>query len=360
VKLGIPRALYSFYHFPLWRRFLDELGVEILLSPPTDREIIDAGVRLSPPEICLPVKAYLGHVAWLRSRCDAVLLHRMVCVKEGRRVRFGCPKAMCLPDLVRATVPGLPQVIEVIQDERAMTIRETYTRMAREVTGRNGVAAALQRARLEQDRVDALLREGMPFTEIWNRKDRGRGTGDGKRADSAGLRSSVSGPLRIGVVGHPYLIFDRALGLSLTDKLEALGVNALYTTSALGQEGTGKGKGRGSSSTFSSTSTSSDAFPEPCRYREMHWFYETELLDGAWQFLSRNGHPHQVDGLLLVSSFACGTSAVINELIMREMAHPDIPVITIMLDEQTAEAGLATRLEAFVDMVKHRHDSRHS
>jgi len=49
VKLGIPRALYSFYHFPLWRRFLDELGVEILLSPPTDREIIDAGVRLSPP-----------------------------------------------------------------------------------------------------------------------------------------------------------------------------------------------------------------------------------------------------------------------------------------------------------------------
>jgi predicted nucleotide-binding protein (sugar kinase/HSP70/actin superfamily) len=330
------------------------LGVEILLSPPTDREIIDAGVRLSPPEICLPVKAYLGHVAWLRNRCDAVMLHRMVCVKEGKRVRFGCPKAMCLPDLVRATVPGLPQVIEVIQDERALTVRETYTRMAREVTGRNGVAAAWQKARLEQDRVDVMLREGMPFTEIWNKEDGGRGTNtiDDYRLKITDWRvkpinhQSVicnhqlpfagSGRLRIGVVGHPYLIFDRALGLSLPDKLEALGVDACYTASALGP----------------------GAFPEPSRYREMHWFYETELLDGAWQLLNRNGHPHQVEGLLLVSSFACGTSAVINEVIMREMAHPDIPVTTIMLDEQTAEAGLATRLEAFVDMVKHRLVSR--
>ncbi|MEG3070657.1 MAG: hypothetical protein RQM92_07405 [Candidatus Syntrophopropionicum ammoniitolerans] len=34
--------------------------------------------------------------------------------------------------------------------------------------------------------------------------------------------------------------------------------------------------------------------------------------------------------------------------------HGDIPFMTLMIDEHTGEAGMTTRLEAFVDMVRRR------
>jgi predicted nucleotide-binding protein (sugar kinase/HSP70/actin superfamily) len=66
-----------------------------------------------------------------------------------------------------------------------------------------------------------------------------------------------------------------------------------------------------------------------------------------------------VSGLLLVSSFACGTSAVTNELI-RLMVHDsgrEIPVLQLLFDEHTGEAGLATRLESFIDVIRMRRRS---
>jgi predicted nucleotide-binding protein (sugar kinase/HSP70/actin superfamily) len=83
----------------------------------------------------------------------------------------------------------------------------------------------------------------------------------------------------------------------------------------------------------------------------LNWYYELELLAAAHRLLE----VEKVDGLLLVASFACGTGAVTNEYIHRAAVHTyRVPTILLLLDEHTGEAGLVTRVESFVDLLRLR------
>jgi predicted nucleotide-binding protein (sugar kinase/HSP70/actin superfamily) len=123
------------------------------------------------------------------------------------------------------------------------------------------------------------------------------------------------------------LLDDRVLSLDLLEKLRALGAEPV---SAELQVAESNGRIR-------------PAFMP-------NWLFEKELIDGALALVSHG----MVDGLLLAASFACGTSAVTNELIRRAVEKSDrsVPVVSIVLDEHSAEAGLLTRLESFVDIIR--------
>jgi len=337
--IGIPRGLHAYSHYPMWQRFLSVVGVETLASPLTTRDILAAGVKLAPSEICLPVKAYLGHVEWLRSRCDAILIPRVVCLKQDGRTRFGCPKALALPDLVRALISPLPRIIELNLDERLETAGKSYLGLARLLNPDHKGKSAFEQGILEQAEADQRLRSGAAFATFWQGADPPHesagpaATGTSQKTIS-GPRSPAPVPrpltpvLRIGIIAHSYLLFDSALSINLKEKLENLGAQVLTPV----------------------TVPETAAFPASARTREICWYYEQELLRSAGYLLADG----RVDGLLLVSSFSCGTSAVINEVIDRELNHAGTPMSTLLLDEHTAEAGLSTRLEAFVDLVRHR------
>ena len=77
VKIGIPRSLY-YYHFnDLWINFFEYLNIEFLISPKTNKEILDLGLKYSNDEMCLSLKNYIGHVAYLKDKCDYILIPRI-------------------------------------------------------------------------------------------------------------------------------------------------------------------------------------------------------------------------------------------------------------------------------------------
>jgi len=55
-----------------------------------------------------------------------------------------------------------------------------------------------------------------------------------------------------------------------------------------------------------------------------------------------------------MSAFACGPDSFIGELLQQESARSErkVPFMTIVVDEHTGEAGVLTRLEAFMDVVE--------
>ena len=113
IKVGIPYALYFYEYYPLWEEFLSRLGVEVILSKPTNKNILDLGIRSSLSEICLPVKVFIGHVLSLTEQVDYILIPRMVCIEKGA---FFCPKIIGLPDMVKASIPSVSPVISPIVD----------------------------------------------------------------------------------------------------------------------------------------------------------------------------------------------------------------------------------------------------
>jgi Uncharacterized protein conserved in bacteria len=59
-----------------------------------------------------------------------------------------------------------------------------------------------------------------------------------------------------------------------------------------------------------------------------------------------------IDGIIYVSSFACGIDSVVMELIKERIG--EFPLLILKIDEQTGEAGFNTRIEAFIDMIERR------
>ncbi|MEA2086489.1 MAG: acyl-CoA dehydratase activase-related protein, partial [Candidatus Caldatribacteriota bacterium] len=115
LRIGLPQALLYYEYFPLWKNFLEGLGVEVINSGPTTKEILDLGVKSAISEVCFPVKVFYGHVMSLKDRVDYLFIPRLVCVEKGA---YFCPKFLGLPDMVKSSLSPLPPLIEPTIDIR--------------------------------------------------------------------------------------------------------------------------------------------------------------------------------------------------------------------------------------------------
>jgi predicted nucleotide-binding protein (sugar kinase/HSP70/actin superfamily) len=64
------------------------------------------------------------------------------------------------------------------------------------------------------------------------------------------------------------------------------------------------------------------------------------------------------DGIIQLLPFGCMPENIATSIIPRLQQEHDIPVLTLAFDEQTGRAGMTTRVEAFLDLLNARRDSR--
>ena len=73
IRIGIPRGLLYYRDYILWKTFFEGIGCTLILSPPTNKGIIDKGGNISIDESCLPAKIYLGHVKELSQKFTDII-----------------------------------------------------------------------------------------------------------------------------------------------------------------------------------------------------------------------------------------------------------------------------------------------
>jgi len=66
--IGIPRALIYYYQGPLWTAFLGSLGLSVVFSENSEDVIQQGNLKAASSEVCLPMKALIGHVDQLSRR----------------------------------------------------------------------------------------------------------------------------------------------------------------------------------------------------------------------------------------------------------------------------------------------------
>ena len=304
--VGIPRALlYHRYHEP-WRAFFEALGARVVVSPPTDRATLDQGSRRLVADTCLPVKAYMGHVAALAGRCDHVFVP---CVRSVRPGTHNCAKLLGLADLVRAAVPEVPALIDPDIDgaRGARTLHAAARRAARPLTGN---PLRIERA------LRLALRHVCEPLEV----------GDASEWAGGG------GPV-VAVVGHAYLLFDDYLSHRLLHILIRLRAS-VRTPRHL---------------TVDEKRTGLEGLA--CA---PYWAYEDEILGAGGHFLHS-----EVDGVVAVSALGCGPDSLMMEVLRRHARALGKPFMCLVLDEHTSQGGLLTRLEAFLDMLQRKRPRRH-
>ncbi|MBR6126961.1 hypothetical protein IKQ21_04675 [bacterium] len=63
---------------------------------------------------------------------------------------------------------------------------------------------------------------------------------------------------------------------------------------------------------------------------------------------------HGIDGVIHLMPFSCMPEIVSQNILSKVSREENIPVLSLVLDEQTGKAGYITRIEAFIDLVKRR------
>ncbi|MCL2338091.1 MAG: acyl-CoA dehydratase activase-related protein [Firmicutes bacterium] len=313
IKVGIPRALLYYYYHPQWVTFLRRLGLETVLSRETSRGLLEQGLKSTVDEACLPVKLAVAHVLDLRGRVDYIWLPRIV---STARKEYICPKFLGLPDMVRHSVDNLPPVIDTTLNlyRQGSSPADFYFQAGRYFT-RNPVkiimAYQASVKALEEHRT-ATQQEAPPAGA------------DTLSDDSAGSNITVA------VIGHPYVLYDHYISMNMIKRLQKNGVRVL-TADCLPEE-----------------LVREEAFRLP---KKLFWTINQRMVGAAYHFF----HRADVHGLIHVASFGCGPDSFTGELIARCARDGSAkPLLNLTIDEHTGEAGLITRLEAFLDMVRWR------
>lgn len=319
IKIGIPYALYFYEYFPLWKEFLSRLGAEVILSEPTNKKILDLGIRSALSEVCLPVKIFYGHVLSLSKQVDYVLIPRMVCIEKGS---FFCPKIIGLPDMVRSSLQDLPTQLNPVID-----VRKPYT------TWKNSL---IEIGRLITDNASELSRA---FSDSWKNFQQNyltntlepnlllKSSGQNNLFDTPGRDIEV--PVKIAVLGHNYLTNDSYVNMGLTDKLKKMNTDVL---------------------------TPEMVHPNIIKkqlkklQKPVFWSLSKKVVGAAFYYFEK-----KVDGVIHLTSFECGEDSMVGELIHHQsQKYPEVSYTEFVFDEHSGEAGINTRIEAFLDMIRRK------
>lgn len=296
MTIGIPKSLFYWKRTYFWETFFESLGFKVLLSPKTNKEIIDMGMKAADPETCFANKVFWGHIMWLDGKCDLIFVPRLKATKEELEY---CPKFFGLPDLAKILVktPILTQTF----DERRERFREILSKLgARLKKNHSEVEKAMEKAvQKEKELKEAEKKEF--------------------------LKQLGTGKKKILLVSHPYNLYDDYVNLGLAKKLERLGNEVLFIDRV------------------PISSNSSDFVPVV----KFHWEFGQEILLQINEMVDKG-----ISGAIEVSSFQCGCDAVLKEFVEKEFRTRKIPFLYILIDEHTSDAGLQTRIEAFIDTLK--------
>jgi predicted nucleotide-binding protein (sugar kinase/HSP70/actin superfamily) len=82
----------------------------------------------------------------------------------------------------------------------------------------------------------------------------------------------------------------------------------------------------------------------------LFWIFSERTLRATRYFAGRS----DIDGIIHLSAFGCGPDSIVDRFIQLDNYSSTIPFMSLTIDEHSGEAGVGTRLEAFVDMVKRK------
>jgi predicted nucleotide-binding protein (sugar kinase/HSP70/actin superfamily) len=297
MTIGIPRALFYWKRPHFWPAFFEDLGFKILLSPSSNKEIIEKGIKAADPETCFSVKVLYGHILWLAERADFIFIPRLKRIES--KLEY-CPKFFALPDLFPLLVktPILSPWIDLFGN----SLENILLKFGKEI--------GKEKKSIEKAIKAAFLKEKEEEKKIANQY----------------FKKIQSPKKKIVLVSHPYNLYDEYVNLRIKDKIEGLGGEVILIDEVP------ISKSLGNQEIFSP---------------KFHWEFGQEMISQCREVISSG-----ITGAIEISAFQCGCDAVLKEFIEREFKNKEIPFLYLLIDEHTAEAGLQTRLEAFFDTLQ--------
>ena len=307
LKIGFPRAMYFYDRFPFWKAYFSQLGAEIILSEPTNKNIVTLGRELCIAEPCFPILAGHGHYQDLVNKnVDYIFIPNVINSETEitETESWFCPWGQTLPLVLKNTV----------KDNKA---REQI--LAPVIRFRDG----------KQSVKEALYKMAKPFGISHKRNDQAvefayaaqeQFKNTIKQAGQNALKLlSDSNEKGIVILGRPYNIYDSGLNLNVPTKLrENYGIN-IIPMDFLPFEN----------------------IPVSHIHENMFWNYGKKIL----QTSIYAGRHNNLD-LVYFTNFKCGPDSYVKHFVSRASCSP---FLVLQFDDHSNDAGIMTRCEAYLE-----------
>lgn len=115
LTIGIPMALNMYELLPFWYTLFDELGFNVLVSPPSTRQLFIEGQHTIPSDtICFPAKLAHGHIEKLMAEKPDAIFYPCMSYNfdEGKGDNhYNCPVVAYYPEVIKTNVSALKDIV---------------------------------------------------------------------------------------------------------------------------------------------------------------------------------------------------------------------------------------------------------
>lgn len=349
-------------YIPL-KAMLSYLGADVVVPPPSSKKTLTLGVKHAPEFACMPFKLNLGNFIEARELgadtvvmaggCGPCRFGYYAQIEHAILKDIGCDMQLIVLE------PPEKHISEFIVKVRQIAGTRSWWQVIQAI--RFGYQKARAVDQVEIASFKARPRELVPGAtdHAYHRAlaliDGASSPGELKGASEkalqimAGVGQEHSRPvLKIGLIGEIYTLLEPFSNLSLERRLGLLGgeVDRSIYLSEWVNDHLFLGLIKGLRSKNEACAASAPYL------RHFVGGHGQETVGSAVNY-ARAGY----DGIIQVFPFTCMPEIVAKSVLPGVGGDFGIPLLTLIMDEQSGEAGLMTRLEAFVDLLARRKET---
>jgi predicted nucleotide-binding protein (sugar kinase/HSP70/actin superfamily) len=353
MRLGIPHM--GNLYIPL-KALFDRLELDYVIPPVNNQRTLSLGVRYSPEGMCIPFKLTLGNlIEAAELGADTLLMPAGsgICrlgyyAKTQEQVlhELGYDAEIVSVGVSQRKLLGLLEVIKRLSNNAPWArIISAFRFGLAKLNVLDDIERAVQKVRpveLVKGTANWLLSQAVKAIEqADDYKSLKRVQSDYLEQLDQVERDEDAQPLVVGVIGEFYVLLEPFSNLDVEKELGRLGVEVRR-------------------SLFTSGWTKFSLFLNPLGVNEKDRLHKAAMpylkrdVGGeGWESVGEKVlHAGEYDGLIHLAPFTCMPEIVAQNIM--PSTKENIPVLTILCDEQLAKPGMLTRLEAFVDLLKYR------
>jgi predicted nucleotide-binding protein (sugar kinase/HSP70/actin superfamily) len=353
MRIGVPHM--GNLYIPL-KALLERLDLDFVIPPPNNQRTLSLGVRYSPEGMSIPFKLTLGNLIEAAelgadtmlmpagsgicrlgyyAKTQEQVLHSLGYDAEIVSVGVSQRKLLGLLEAIKRLSNNAPwaKIISAFRFGLAkLNVLDDIERAVQKVRPvelvkgtANRLFALAVRATEQADDYPTLKRVQRDYLEQLSQVE----------------RDESAEPLVVGIIGEFFVLLEPFSNLDVEKELGRLGVEVRR-------------------SLFTSGWTKFSLFLNPLGVNEKDRLHKAAMpylkrdIGGeGWETVGEKVlHAGDYDGLIHLAPFTCMPEIVAQNIM--PSTKENIPVLTILCDEQLGKPGMMTRLEAFVDLLKHR------
>ena len=361
MRVGIPH--FGLVYIPI-KAIARKLGAgdnELIIPPLTSQRTLDLGVKYSPAEACLPYKLTLGNLIEACELGADTLAHARgtgIC----RLGYYAKNQEQILQDLgynvrfltIDVSHHKFRSILRLVKDMTnnapwPKVISAFYFGMSK-LFALDKIEKVVHKVRaieLDKGAANQIYREAIKaIDEATTGKEVRRTTGECIDKLNKVPIDPTANPVKVGIVGEIYVVLEPFANMDIEMELGKLGVEVKRTMSL----------SRWVKYSFVLNPLGIDEWKEV--HKAAMPYLKRDVGGDGWESVgekvvqAREGY----DGMIHLAPFTC-MPEIVDQNIMSSTKE-DIPVLTVLCDEQMAKPGMITRLEAFVDLLRFRRKRR--